>query len=144
MLNNIKVKAELLKSFLNEKGYKVKNTECIEAVSQMEVGQCYNIAKNKAIRILKPGEQLTFKEMKKNNFKIDVVISIPMNIVMEGIDTINDKASEMITGSDYALCDISYETYSYFYDVNSVAIRVKGYIEDLETLQYLDDYEEDE
>jgi CheY-like chemotaxis protein len=144
MLNNLKVKAQTLKTFLNDKGYKVKSTECLEAVSHIESGNCYNIAKNKAIRILKPGERLTFKDMKKTDFNIDVVISMDMEVMVEGIEAVNDISSEMITGSEYALCDIGYEVYPYFYGDGGVAIRVTGYIIEHESLSHLEDYEEEE
>lgn len=142
MTNTIKAKAQVLKSFLNEKGYSLKQTECIEAVSRVEYGQSYNVAKNKDVRFLKSGEKLSFKEMKDSNFQIDVIISMDLDVMMEGIDAVNSFASEIITGSDYALCDIGYNTYPYFYEDGGVAIRVTGCIEDTETLQYLDDYEE--
>ena len=145
MSNNvIKVKATNLKKFLNEKGYKVKHAECIEAVSRVETGKCYNVAKKDAIRILKSGEKLSFKEMKDNDFSISVVVSMDLDTLMQGIDTVNDVASEMITGSECALCDISYEVYPYNYGDSGVAIHVKGYIEEVETLQYLEGYEEQE
>lgn len=142
MSNDIKVKATALKKFLNEKGYDVKHTECIEAVSRIETGQFYNVAKNDAVRILKDGEKLSFKELKEKDFQVDVVIPMEMDVIMEGIEAVNDVASETITGSDYALCDISYETFPYHYGNSSVAVRVTGYIEEIETLQHLDDYEE--
>lgn len=140
--NNIKVKATALKDFLNNKGYNIKHNECIEAVSHVDTGQCYNVAKNKAIRILKNGESLNFKEMKDKNFRIDVIIPMDMDSIMEGIDVVNDIASEAITGSSCALCNINYEVYPYFYGTCAVAIRVTGYIEEIETLNHLADYEE--
>lgn len=142
--NNIKVKATSLKKFLNDKGYTVKHTECIEAVSHMETGHCYNIAKEKSLRILQEGNKLTFKEMKEGNFQVDVVIPMDMDTLMEGIEAVNDTASEAITGSSYALCGISYEVYPYYYGNNSVAIRVTAYIEDIQSLQYLADYEDED
>lgn len=142
--NGIKVKAQALKNFLNDKGLIIKHTEAIEAISMIETGQCYNVAKEKTIRILKEGEKLTFKEMKEKEFQIEVVIPMDMETLMEGIESVNDSASEQITGSDYALCDIGYEVYPYFYGANSVAIKVTGYIGEIETLQYLEDYEEEE
>lgn len=140
MSNSIKVKATSLKKFLTEKGHKVKHTECIEAVSMMETGQCYNVAKNEAIRILNNGEKLTFKELEEKDFQVEVVIPVDMDVLMNGIDAVNDYASEYITGCDYALNDISYEVYPYFYGSGCVAIKVCGYIEDIDTLQNLDDY----
>lgn len=142
--NDIKVKATALKTFFNEKGHKVKHTECVEAVSRMQTGQCYNVAKNKAIRILKNGEKLTFKEMKSTNFNIEVVISIGLDIFLNGIEAVNEYASEAITGNEYALCDISYEVYPYIYGnyKYEVAILVTGYIEEIESLDHLEDYEE--
>lgn len=144
MSNTIKAKATTLKTFFNEKGYPVKHTECIEAVSKMETGHCYNVAKDKAIRILKDGEKLTFKEMKEKDFNIDVIISISLDTFMDGIDAVNDVASEAITGSEYALCSIGYEVYPHYFGKYEVAIRVTGYIEDIESLDHLEDYEEAE
>lgn len=142
--NNIKVKAVSLKKFLNDKGYPVKHTECIEAVSHMETSQCYNVAKEKALRILKEGESLTFKEMKASNFQVDVVIPMDMDTIMEGIDVVNDIASEAITKSCYALCSLEYAVYPYHYGNNAVAVRVKAYVEDIEMLSELADYEEED
>ena len=138
--NSIKVKATTLKKFLNNKGHTVKHSECLEAVSIMETGQNYNVAKEQAIRILKVDEKLTFEEMKNNNFQIEVVIPIDMQIIMEGVEVINDNASQIITGCEYALCDIGYEVYPYFYNKSSMAVRVTGYIEDIDTLHNLEDY----
>lgn len=142
--NSIKVKAQTLEKYLDSKGYEVKHSHCIEAISIVETGQNYNVAKEKAIRILKENEKLTFKEIESSNFQIDVVIPIPMNEVLQGIEAINDYASQYITGCEYALCDIGYEVYPYFYDESQMAVRVTGYIEDKETLQYLEDYEDEE
>lgn len=139
--NSIKVKANVLEKFLKEKGYEVKHTHCIEAISIVETGKNYNVAKEKAIRILNGDEKLTFKEMKENDFQLKVVIPIDMDILMEGIEAINDYASEYITGCQYALCDISYSVYPYFYGDACVAVKVEGYIEDIETLSHLSDYE---
>ena len=141
--NSIKVKATTLKKFLNNKGHTVKHSECLEAVSIMETGQNYNVAKDKSIRILKEGKKLTFQEMKNNNFQIDVVIPIDMQIIMDGVEVINDNASEIITGCEYALCDIGYEVYPYFYNKSSMAVRVTGYVEDIDTLHNLDDFDPD-
>lgn len=143
-MNNIKVKATSLKKFLNEKGFQIKHNQCIEAVSHIETGECYNVGKNKALRIMKENEKLSFKEMKVTDFKIDVVIPMDMDTMMSGIEGVNDSASEAITGCDYALCDINYEVYPHYYGTASVAVRVTGYIEDIETLSNLEDYEEEE
>lgn len=143
MSNVIKEKAAKLKKFLNEKNYAVKHTECIEAISHIEYGTCYNVAKEQVVRILKPGEKLTVKEMKDTDFSIEVVIQIDLDTLMEGIDAVNNAASAMITGVDYALCDISYETYPYHYENGGVAIKVCGYIEEVESLESLEDYEEE-
>lgn len=142
--NNIKTKATSLKKFLNEKGFQIKHGQCIEAVSHMETGECYNVAKNTAMRILKENEKLSFKDMKVTDFHIDVVIPMDMDTMMLGIEDVNDTASETITGCDYALCDISYEVYPHYYGKGAVAVRVTGYIEDIETLSDLEDYEEEE
>lgn len=141
--NSIKVKAKTLEKYLDSKGYEVKHSHCIEAISIVETGQKYNVAKEKAIRILKENEKLTFKELESANFQVDVVIPIPMDEVLQGIEAINDYASQYITGCEYALCDIGYEVYPYFYDESQMAVRVSGYIEDRESLQYLEDYEHD-
>ncbi|NCQ51739.1 hypothetical protein GW796_07575 [archaeon] len=143
MSNILKTKANFLKSFLTKKGYKVKHTECLEALSHLENGSCYNVAKEKIIRILKDGEHLTFKELKEKNFTVDVVINMDMDTIMCGIEAVNEAASDAVTGSDYALCDLSYQVHPYFYG-GGVAIRVTGYIEDIETLSHLSDYEEDD
>lgn len=141
MSNLIKLKATKLKNFLNGKGHKIKHAECIEAVSMMETGQCYNVAKNKAIKILNNRDKLTFKELKENNFRVEVIIPISINVLMDGIESVNDYASDYITGCEYALCEIGYEVYPYFYEESLVAIKVTGYIEDIESLEYLEDYE---
>lgn len=142
--NDIKVKAATLKTFFNEKGHKVKHTECVEAISRIETGQCYNVAKNTAVRILKGDKPLTFKELKDNDFDVDVVIPIELDTFMEGIEAVNDYASHTITGNEYSLCSIGYEVYPYHYGKYTVAIKVTGYIEDIESLSYLEDYEEQE
>lgn len=142
--NEIKAKAKKLQMLLKEKDHKVKNCDCIEIVSQLETGQCYNVAKDKAVRILKGDTPLTFKEMKSTDFSIDVVIPVDLDIFMAGMEALNDYASDTITGNPYALHDISYEVYPYHYGQYEVAVRVTGYIGEIDSLEDLEDYEEPE
>lgn len=133
----IQEQAKLLKNTLNQKGYDVKDSECIDAVFKMNSNQ----ENAKTIRILSFGEQLTFKELKENDFSVEVVVPIDMDTFFEGIEAVNDSASQSITGSDYALCDIGYEVFPHFYGTNALAVKVTGYIDDIETLTHLEDFE---
>lgn len=142
MTNDIKEKAKVLETFLNEKGYKVKHTHCIEAISHVNHGECYNVAKHKTLRVLKGNETFTFKELKADKFSVDVIVSVGIDTFLDGIDAFNECVSEMITGSDYALCNIDYQPYPYFFNDGGVAIRVTGYIEEIDALNHLADYEE--
>lgn len=131
MSDLLKARAQNLKDYLKSKNYEVKHTHCLEAVSQLETGYCYNVAKTKdTVRILQHGEGLTSAEIVALDYSVDVVIPMDMDTLMEGIEAVNESASEIITGSDYALCDIGYEVYPYFYNSGCVAVRVTGYIED--------------
>ena len=67
-----------------------------------------------------------------------------MDTFFKGIDAVNDSASQSITGSDYALCDIGYEVFPHSYGTNAVAVKVTGYIDDIETLTHLEDFEPSE
>lgn len=141
--NILKNKAAFLKDFFRQKGYQVKHTECVEAVSQIETAHCYNVAKNhEKVRILKMNEVLSFKEMKELDFSIDVVVPVDIDTIMNGIEALNEYVSETITGSDYALCDIGYEVYPHFYNEGCVAMRVTGYIQDPDVLDGYEDEDE--
>lgn len=96
---------------------------------------------NQSIRILQSGEAFTFKDLKEKNFEVNVVVPIDMDIILEGIESLKDAASQAITGSDYALCDIGYEVFPHFYGTNTVALKVTGYIDDMESLSHLEDFE---
>ncbi len=133
--------SKILKAVLNQKGYDVKDSEAIDAIFKINSNQDNN---QNPIRILSFGEQLTFKELKENNFSVDVVVPIDIDTFFEGIDCVNDAASQAITGSDYALCDIGYEVFPHFYGTNTVAVKVTGYIDDIETLTHLEDFESSE
>jgi hypothetical protein len=69
----------------------------------------------------------TTLEMLALNWTFEVVI--PMGLDCLGnIDSMNDTSSKTITGSESALEGMSYSVYSHFYDDDTVAIKVTGYI----------------
>lgn len=105
----------------------------------METGQCYNVAKNQTIRILKENERLTVEEVEKNDFKVDVVIPVPMSALLDGMESFNDYVSEFIADNDCGLSDISYEIFPYFYNEKRIAIRVNAYVEDNINFSFLDE-----
>lgn len=93
------------------------------------------------IKILGLGENLTFKEIKEKDFQVEVVIPISFDILLCGdIDQINDEASKAITGSEVALNGIGYEVYNHFYNKDTIAIKVVGFVEDEETLSEMEGY----
>ncbi len=139
MTNTLQSKAQTLQSILSEKNISINEHECMEVVSKMETKPT-----NSNIRILQLGESLTFKEMQETDFSVSVVIPMDMDTFFDGIDVVNDVASQTITGSDYALCDIGYEVFPYFYGTNTVAVKVTGYVDDLQSLSHLQDFEEEE
>lgn len=138
MTTTLQNKAQTLQSVLSEKNISISEQECMEVVSKMETKST-----NSDIRILQLGESLTFKEMQENDFSVSVVIPMDMDNFFDGIDVVNDVASNTITGSDYALCDIGYEVFPYFYGENTVAVKVTGYVDDLQSLSHLQDFEEE-
>lgn len=143
MSDLLKARAQTLKQYLKSKNYDVKHSHCLEAVAQLETGHCYNVAKTKeSVRILQFGEKLTPAEIVEMGYSIDVVIPVDLDTLMEGLEWVNEAVSEDITGIDYALCDIGYEVYPYFYNSGCVAIRVTGCIED-ESLFEADDTNEE-
>ncbi len=149
MSNVLKEKAHQLQSYLESKNYKIKYSHCLEAVSQLQTGHCYNVAKNQdeatdsTLRILQDNEHLTLDELIKTDYSVDVVVPIPLDLFLEGSDEyddrgsigiVNEYVSTAILNHEYALCDISYEVYPHFYGNGDVAVRVQGYIEEPELL----------
>lgn len=80
---------------------------------------------------------MTVEEMRAASWMLKAVI--PMDIADVGdIEAQNDSASSTITGIDYALCDISYEVFPYFYGNAAVAMLVSGVIEEPDGVFELD------
>jgi len=140
MKNELTISAHYLKDLLLERGHSVKESVCLEAVSRIKSGYCYNVAKNTATQFLESGQQLTRMELDKLPDGLNIVVPVPLSVIGKGIEAINDLVSELITGSECGLSNIGFSVYPYFYDEDTVAMLVYGHVD----YDFLDKDEENE
>lgn len=70
-------------------------------------------------------------ELRAADWHVSAIICVPLDVLAESIDRLNEFVSKQLVGNDSALCDINYQHLAdKLYPAGCVAMRVTGYVED--------------